>query len=115
MFGRRVVSCCPIPTSMYGALHISSKKQASRLVSPIISLLPSARRVMGKCNTTGTCITGELLSTDILSASLLLAATGVPTQQLLVCIASNPLLLRLISDTMCTYSVLFPHKQMQAQ
>ncbi|KAH9589038.1 hypothetical protein LSM04_000878 [Trypanosoma melophagium] len=107
MFGRRVASCCPIPTAMYGALHINSRRQAQRLVPPLVALSPRDTRLAGPGALP--LRTDECLPADVTAVPSLSALIGLPTQVLLSGFASNPLLIRIISDTMCTYSVLLLH------
>ncbi|CCD12921.1 hypothetical protein, unlikely [Trypanosoma congolense IL3000] len=106
MFGRRVVSCCPIPKSMYSVLHINTKRQASRLVPPLVPLTPSIKCVAGTCMTTMGLTVGESSLMDLTSNSLCLSVAGPTSQFFMSGFSSNPILMRVISDTMCTYSVL---------
>ncbi|RNF26767.1 uncharacterized protein Tco025E_01002 [Trypanosoma conorhini] len=107
MFSRRVSSCRPIPTAMFRALHISNRRQAQRLVPSLVTLSPRETRVAG---TDAFAVqTGVFLPADLAASPSLSALMGLPAQALLNGFVSNPILLRIISDTMCTYSVLLLH------
>ncbi|EAN78965.1 uncharacterized protein TEOVI_000031900 [Trypanosoma equiperdum] len=106
MFSRRVASCCPIPTAMYGALHINTKRQASRLVSPLVPVAPSLKHVAGASVTVTGVVLGELSTVSLASNVSLLSLVGPLSQLFMNGFASNPVFMRVISDTMHTYSVL---------
>ncbi|KPA82943.1 putative mitochondrial hypothetical protein [Leptomonas pyrrhocoris] len=112
MFGRRVASSCRIPASMYTRLRISSPRQANRMLPPLISVSTLVgRSVSGGANTFASLATGsESVPSDLASPSNLLSLLSMSPQALLGVINASPLLLRTISDTMCTYSVLVPHR-----
>ncbi|EPY27268.1 hypothetical protein STCU_00473 [Strigomonas culicis] len=108
MFGRRVASSCGIPKTMYARLGINSAKQANRMLPPLVAIQPSIERivsgnVLGLPSALSTC---TLAPMDLAMPPNLLAALGITPQILLSAINANPLLLRMISDTMCTYSVI---------
>ncbi|RNF09193.1 hypothetical protein TraAM80_02338 [Trypanosoma rangeli] len=107
MFGRRVSSCCPIPTAMYRTLHINNRRQAQRLVAPFVALSPRETRVAA--TDAFALQTGVFLPADLATSPSLSALMGLPAQALLNGFVTNPILLRIISDTMCTYSVLLLH------
>ncbi|CAJ1988276.1 conserved [Leishmania donovani] len=111
MFGRRVASCCCIPASMYARLHISSPQQASRMLPPLVPITTSiCRSVSGGTGAFASLVAGsEAVPADLTSAGNLLSLLGVTPQVLLGAINANTLLLRIISDTMCTYSVILLH------
>ncbi|KAF8282293.1 hypothetical protein C4B63_157g168c [Trypanosoma cruzi] len=107
MFSRRVSSCCPIPMAMYRALHINNWRQAQRLVPPLVALSPRETRAAG--TDVFAVQTGAFLSADLAASPSLSALMGLPAQAWLNGFLANPILLRIISDTMCTYSVLLIH------
>ncbi|KAG5480957.1 hypothetical protein LSCM4_06528 [Leishmania orientalis] len=111
MFGRRVASCCGIPANMYARLHISSPQQANRMVRPLVPITTSmCRSVSGGTGAFASLVAGsEVVPADLTSPANLLSLIGVTPQVLLGTINANPLLLRMISDTMCTYSVILLH------
>lgn len=110
MFGRRVMSSCPIPPSMYARLGINSAQQANRVLPamvPISSLL--SRAALGSAGIAALIGGNELVPADLLSPTNLLASLGISPTALLSTINMSPLMLRMISDTMCRYSVIIPH------
>lgn len=111
MFGRRVASSCRIPANMYARLGISSSQQAMRMLPPLVPITTAvSRSVSGGTGVFASLIAGnEVVPTDLTSPANILALLGVTPQVLLGAINANPLLLRMISDTMCTYSVLWKH------
>lgn len=73
---------------------------------PVPSLV--ARSVSGGAGVLAAKLVGSgLLPSDLSSPGTLLEGLGLTPQALLNAINVSPLLLRMISDTMCTYSVIF--------
>ncbi|EPY41461.1 hypothetical protein AGDE_02463 [Angomonas deanei] len=77
----------------------------------MVQLTPSLERSVSGC------VGGLLVSsvsglavapTDIAVPPNLLTALGISGQALLSILNMNPILIRMISDTMCTYSVILP-------
>ncbi|KPI89738.1 hypothetical protein ABL78_1118 [Leptomonas seymouri] len=112
MFGRRIASSCRIPANMYVRLRISSPQQANRMLPPLISInTVVSRHASGGAGIFVSLAAGsESLPSDLTSPSNLIWLLGMKPQALLGVINASPLLLRMISDTMCTYSVLLPHR-----
>ncbi|KAK7197937.1 hypothetical protein NESM_000748400 [Novymonas esmeraldas] len=108
MFSRRVASSCRIPASMYCRLHISSPQQASRMLPPLVPISSFiCRSVSGGTGAFASVVAGgEFASADLSSPANLLSLLGATPQVLLGTLNANPLLLRMISDTMSTYSVI---------
>lgn len=111
MFGRRVASSCGIPANMYTRLHISSAKQAKRMLPPLVpvtSLVSSSvSGGIGLFASFG--VGGEVVPSDLSSPANILSLLGMTPRGLLTTINASPLLLRMLSDTMSTYSVILPH------
>ncbi|KAL7708433.1 hypothetical protein N2W54_000808 [Lotmaria passim] len=114
MFGRRVASSCRIPATMYTRLRISSPQQASRMLPPLVFVNGLvSRSVSGGAGTFASLVAGsESVPSDLASPSNLVSLLGMTPQALLGVVNASPLLLRMMSDTMCTYSVLLPHKDL---
>lgn len=52
----------------------------------------------------------ESVPSDLASPANLVSLLGMTPQALLGVVNASPILLRMMSDTMCTYSVLTPHR-----
>ncbi|CAJ1022124.1 hypothetical protein, conserved [Leishmania lindenbergi] len=111
MFGRRVASSCRIPASMYARLHISSPQQANRMLPPLVPITTSIyRSVSGGTGALAFLGTGsEVVPANLTSPENLLSLLCVTPQALLGIINANTLLLRIVSDTMWTYSFTLLH------
>ncbi|KAG5507108.1 hypothetical protein JKF63_05854 [Porcisia hertigi] len=111
MFGRRVASSCRIPANMYARLHISSPQQANRMLPPLVPIATTVcRSVSGGTGAFASLVAGsDVVPADLTSPANLLSLLGVAPQVLLGTMNANPLLLRMISDTMSTYSVILLH------
>lgn len=107
-----MASSCRIPANMYTRLGISSPQQANRMLPTLVSVNTLvSRSVCGGASTFAALAAGsESIPSDLASPANLVSLLGMTPQALLGVINASPLLLRMISDTMCTYSVLTPHR-----
>jgi hypothetical protein len=103
MFQRRVASSCGIPYAMWQSMHIMSKRQASRMLPPLVPLTSQSMVIP----TTGGSLTvpvSMLLASEAVNS---LAVLGMSSTCVAQWINANILLIQVLSDTMCfcTYTV----------
>lgn len=113
MFGRRVASSIPIPPAMYQALHISSQRQALRMLPPLVPLASQVAKVVASSvpsSNGGAAPTVESCASAVMSMMMI----GMSQQTILRMFTHNPQFLQLLTDTICcTYSVIFLHTMVQ--
>jgi hypothetical protein len=109
MFGRRVASSLPIPQAMYSALHLSSRKQALRVLPPLVPLASQIAKVVASSipsSNGGAAPTTESCASAVMDMMMI----GMSQQAILRLFTHNPQFLQLLTDTICcTYSVIFFH------
>lgn len=115
MFNRRIVGSGCIPRCMYTRLRVCSAAQAMRMLPPLISLHSS--RLRHRCGESGQSSLGQFFT----STELACVADGTALNSVLFSLSvtpcsingllnTRPLLLRMLSDTMCTYSMIVTQK-----
>lgn len=108
MFARRVPGSAAIPRAMFSKLHISSAAQANRMLPPLVVV----SGMMGKSVNCGSGLFSTFLAgSDLVPADLealpsMAAVLSAAPQLFFSCMPMNPVLLRMITDTMFTYSVI---------